>query len=71
VLRGSQVMTGQASKTAATRQGLKAIVEIEQSALDAIPTGLCVCRVDGTLARYNRRAVTLWGRAPGLDDPAK
>jgi PAS domain S-box-containing protein len=64
-------MTGQASKTAATRQGLKAIVEIEQSALDAIPTGLCVCRVDGTLARYNRRAVTLWGRAPGLDDPGE
>ena len=64
-------MTGQASKTAATRQGLKAFVEIEQSALDAIPTGLCVCRVDGTLARYNRRAVTLWGRAPGLDDPGE
>jgi PAS domain S-box-containing protein len=64
-------MTGQASRTASTRQGLKAFVEIEQSALDAIPTGLCVCRADGTLARYNRRAVTLWGRAPGLDDPGE
>ena len=64
-------MTGQASKTASTRQGLKAFIEIEQSALDAIPTGLCVCRADGTLARYNRRAVTLWGRAPRLDDPSE
>jgi PAS domain S-box-containing protein len=64
-------MTGQASKTASTRQGLKAFIEIEQSALDAIPTGLCVCRADGTLARYNRRAVTLWGRAPRLNDPSE
>jgi PAS domain S-box-containing protein len=64
-------MTGQVSETASTRQGLKAFVEIEQSALDAIPTGLCVCRADGTLARYNRRAITLWGRAPRLDDPSE
>jgi PAS domain S-box-containing protein len=64
-------MTGQASKNASTRQGLKAFIEIEQSALDAIPTGLCVCRADGTLARYNRRAVTLWGRAPRLNDPSE
>jgi PAS domain S-box-containing protein len=64
-------MTGQVSKTASTRQGLKAFIEIEQSALDAIPTGLCVCRADGTLTRYNRRAVTLWGRAPRLDDPSE
>jgi PAS domain-containing protein len=71
VLRGSDVMTGQAPKTASTRQGLRAFIEIEQSALDAIPTGLCVCRADGTLARYNRRAVTLWGRTPQLDDPSE
>jgi len=64
-------MTGQASKNASARQGLKAFIEIEQSALDAIPTGLCVCRADGTLARYNRRAVTLWGRALRLDDPSE
>jgi PAS domain S-box-containing protein len=64
-------MTGQASKTTSTRQGLKAFIEIEQSALDAIPTGLCVCRGDGGLARYNRRAVELWGRAPRLGDPSE
>lgn len=41
---------------------------MDQSALDAIPTGLCVCGPDGVLVRYNRRAVELWGRAPRLDD---
>jgi len=66
---GTRVMTGQTSDTAATRGGLKAFIAIEQSALDAIPTGLCVCRADGSLARYNRRAIDLWGRAPRLGDP--
>ncbi|HXW49039.1 MAG TPA: PAS domain S-box protein [Xanthobacteraceae bacterium] len=64
-------MTGHASKTASTRLGFDAFIGIEQSALDAIPTGLCVCRADGSLARYNRRAVELWGRAPRLDDPSE
>jgi PAS domain S-box-containing protein len=51
--------------------GLNAFLAIEQSALDAVPTGLCVCRSDGALLKYNRRAVELWGRAPRLDDPAE
>ena len=43
--------------------------EIDQTALDAIPTGFCVCLVNGALVRYNRRAVEIWGRAPRLGDP--
>jgi PAS domain S-box-containing protein len=39
--------------------------------LDAVPTGLCDCRSDGTLVRYNHRAVELWGRAPRLNDPTE
>jgi PAS domain S-box-containing protein len=50
---------------------LQTFLAIEQSALDAIPTGLCVCGETGVLLRYNRRAVELWGRAPRLHDPAE
>ena len=49
----------------------EAFLAIEQGALDSIPTGLCLCGADGVLLRYNRRAVELWGRTPGLSDPAE
>jgi PAS domain S-box-containing protein len=62
-------MRGQGFNIAATRAGFQAFAAIDQSALDAIPTGLCVCRSDGALARYNQRAVEIWGRAPQLGDP--
>src|SRR5262249_15149842 len=62
-------MRGQGSKIASTRHGFAAFTDVDQNALDAIPTGLCVCRSDGALARYNRRAVELWGRSPRLNDP--
>jgi len=62
-------MRGQGSEIASTKQGFAAFANIDQSALDAIPTGFCVCRSDGALARYNRRAVELWGCAPRLGDP--
>jgi PAS domain S-box-containing protein len=62
-------MRGQGSEIASTKQGFAAFSNIDQSALDAIPTGFCVCRSDGALARYNQRAVELWGRAPRLGDP--
>jgi PAS domain S-box-containing protein len=64
-------MRGQGSKLAATKQGFEALIDIEQSALDGIPTGLCVCRADGALARYNKRAIELWGRAPELGDTSE
>jgi PAS domain S-box-containing protein len=54
-----------------TASALAAFLEVEQSVLDAVPTGLCVCGADGLLQRYNARAVTLWGRAPRLDDPGE
>jgi PAS domain S-box-containing protein len=50
---------------------LQTFLGIEQSALDAIPTGLCVCRETGVLVRYNQRAVELWGREPRLGDPTE
>jgi PAS domain S-box-containing protein len=62
-------MRGQGSEIASTKQGFAAFTNIDQSALDAIPTGFCICRSDGTLARYNQRAVELWGRTPLLGDP--
>ncbi len=48
-----------------------AFLAIKQSALDSIPTGLCLCAADGVLLRYNRRAVELWGRPPKLGDRAE
>jgi len=54
-----------------TASALAAFLEVEQSVLDAVPTGLCVCGPDGLLRRYNARAVALWGRAPRLDDPGE
>jgi PAS domain S-box-containing protein len=50
---------------------LEIFAAIEQSALDAIPTGLCVCRADSSLIRFNARAAELWGRSPPLDDPGE
>jgi PAS domain S-box-containing protein len=50
--------------------GLDAFKLIAQSALDAIPTGFCVCKPDRSLIRYNRRAVELWGCELPLGEPA-
>jgi PAS domain S-box-containing protein len=61
-------MRGEGSKIASMKQGLQAFTDLEQVALDAIPTGFCVCRADGALLRYNKRAVQLWGRTPRLGD---
>jgi PAS domain S-box-containing protein len=68
LVRGSVKMRSQGSKIASTKQGCEAFSAIDQSALDAIPTGFCVCRADGALLRYNKRAVELWGRTPQLGD---
>ena len=63
-------MSGQVLRPARLPPSLDTFSDIAQSALDAIPTGFCVCRADSSLVRYNRRAVELWGRAPPLGDPA-
>src|SRR5215472_12530117 len=69
LVRGSvSPMRAQDSKIASAKQGCEAFSDIDQSALDGIPTGFCVCRADGALVRYNKRAVELWGRGPGLGD---
>jgi PAS domain S-box-containing protein len=68
VRAGKRKMRAQGSKIVSTKQGCEAFSNIDQSALDAIPTGFCVCRVDGALVRYNKRAVELWGRTPRLGD---
>ena len=61
-------MRGQRRKPAAAPSGIDVFIDLDQAALDAIPTGLCVCTAEGALIRYNRRAVELWGRAPRLGD---
>jgi PAS domain S-box-containing protein len=51
--------------------GIDVFNAIGQFALDAIPTGLCVCTAEAALVRYNRRAIEIWGRAPKLGDPSE
>jgi PAS domain S-box-containing protein len=63
-------MTGLGPKSVLPACDLDAFAGIEQRALDAIPTGFCVCRADSGLVCYNRRAVQLWGRALPLGDPS-
>jgi PAS domain S-box-containing protein len=62
-------MRGQRPKAAAAPSGIDVFIDLDQAALDAIPTGLCVCTAEGALIRYNRRAVELWGRPLPLGDP--
>jgi PAS domain S-box-containing protein len=64
-------MSGQHPEAGSTPASLDIFNAIAQSALDAIPTGFCVCRADSGLVRYNQRAVELWGRAPKLGDPSQ
>src|SRR5580693_8063609 len=66
---GETIMRGERPKAAAAPFGIDVFNDIDQTALDAIPTALCVCTAEGALIRYNRRAVELWGRAPRLGDP--
>src|ERR1700728_1703254 len=66
---GSLEMSGQESKPVSAPPSLDVFRKADQRALDGIPTGFCVCRADGGLIRYNRRATELWGRTPPLDDP--
>ena len=61
-------MSGQGPKTVSAPSGFDAFAAIDQSALDAIPTGFCVFQVGKGLLRYNKRATELWGRSPRLGD---
>ena len=50
--------------------GYDAISTIDQAVLEAFPTAICICSADGTLVRFNRLAIDLWGRTPGPARPA-
>ena len=65
---GETAMRGQRRKPGAAPSGIDVFIDLDQAALDAIPTGLCVCTAEGALIRYNRRAVELWGRALRVGD---
>jgi PAS domain S-box-containing protein len=64
-------MSGKGSRPVSAPSGFEIFAAIDQSALDAIPTGFCLCGADGRLLRFNKRAAELWGRAPRLDDPSE
>ncbi len=55
----------------ATFSSLKAFIDIDQAALDAIPTGVCVCTTESALVRFNSRAAEIWGRTPRIGDPSE
>src|SRR5580704_8228382 len=68
---GETAMRGQRRKPAAAPSGIDVFIDLDQAALDAIPTGLCVCTAEGALIRSPRSAVALWGRALPLGDAAQ
>lgn len=53
---------------AAAPTSYQALLNMDQSVLDAIPVAVYVCSADGVLVRFNRRAVELWGRTPHAGD---
>jgi PAS domain S-box-containing protein len=64
-------MSGQGPKTVSAPPSFDAFAAIDQNALDAIPTGICLCRSDSSLVRYNRRAVELWGKTPQVGNTSE
>jgi PAS domain-containing protein len=48
--------------------GYEALLALDQTVLDALPSAVYVCSADGTLVRHNRRAAELWGRSPRPGD---
>ncbi len=64
-------MSGQGIDPVVLAFGIGVFADIDQAALDDIPTGLCVCTADAALVRYNKRATELWGRAPRPGDPSE
>ena len=58
-----------AAKTVAV--DVTALVQLDQTVLDALPIGVYVCDSEGRIARVNRKAVELWGRKPALFDQAQ
>lgn len=48
--------------------GIEALQVLDQSVLEAIPAAVYACAADGVIARYNSKAVELWGRAPKPGD---
>jgi two-component sensor histidine kinase/PAS domain-containing protein len=50
---------------------LEALLDVEQSVLDALPIGIYGCDAEGRILRVNRKAILLWGRGPRLLDLAQ
>ena len=44
------------------------MLECLSNLVDHIPAAVLVCSADGTIKKYNARAVVLWGRIPTVDD---
>jgi PAS domain S-box-containing protein len=47
------------------------LLAADAAMLELLPIAVSVCDADGTILRFNRRAVALWGRTPRRGDPAE
>jgi len=47
-----------------SKAAFRSLCAIDQAVLDGIPAAFYVCSPDGTIRRFNGRAVELWGRSP-------
>jgi PAS domain S-box-containing protein len=57
-------VTALPSSNSSPQSSFHEFATISQALLDAMPTAMYLCAVDGVILRYNRRAAELWGRSP-------
>jgi GAF domain-containing protein len=50
--------------TASPPSRYQSLLSSPQCVLDAIPGAVCICSADGAVVRFNRTAISLWGRTP-------
>jgi PAS domain-containing protein len=47
-------------------KAFEAWLAVDAAFLEAIPAAIYLCSADGVIARFNRRAAAVWGRAPEI-----
>lgn len=50
---------------------LRALLDLDDSAFDALPIGVYACDARGRIVRANRKACELWGRTPELNSDSE
>ena len=60
--RGTKPLTSSVQFIAST------LLSLDDTLLELLPTGVCVCDSVGRIVLFNRKAIELWGRSPDEDE---